>query len=196
TNVSGGTYPLEITYSGLPPGCAGANSSTLDCAPTAAGTYTVRINVTDAGGGNASAEVVLTVNPLPSVTSFTASPSTVAVGAATQFRVAVAGGTTPYTFSYSGLPADCSGADAPQVTCTSTIVGNYTVKVVVTDADGKTASATTTLTVRTGSGPGGSSSSGGLTTTDAILIAVVVVAASRGRGGRRPASPSAFRFLR
>ncbi len=175
STVSGGSYPLELSYSQLPPGCSSVNSSTLDCAPSAAGTYVVELHVTDAGGGNASAAVTLTVNPLPSIASFTVGSSTVIAGSGTEFRVVVAGGTAPFTYSYSGLPSDCSGSNTASLLCVSSLVGNYTVRVVVTDADGKTATAVVAFAVEPASGPGGSSSPGGLSTLEWIAIAAVVV---------------------
>ncbi len=182
TQISGGTYPLEITYADLPPGCASTNSSTLDCAPTATGTYLLRMTVTDAGGGNATGAVALTVNPLPSIASFTASAPAVPVGTSVSLAVDVSGGTAPYTFSYSGLPSDCPGANTAHFACTSSIVGNYTVKVVVTDADGKSASAVVAFAVQPAPASQPSTSSGGLSALDWIVIAIVVVAAIGGIG--------------
>ncbi|MCI4356170.1 MAG: hypothetical protein L3K18_03360 [Thermoplasmata archaeon] len=61
--AEGGTGYLIFTYTGLPSGCDGANSSVLTCAPTASGTYGVTLAIRDAVGGHAtSASVTLRVN--------------------------------------------------------------------------------------------------------------------------------------
>ncbi|MFI5414640.1 MAG: hypothetical protein ACHQ16_03120, partial [Candidatus Lutacidiplasmatales archaeon] len=50
TTASGGVSPYSYSYSGLPPGCASANAATIDCTPTAAGTFEVLVSVTDHDG--------------------------------------------------------------------------------------------------------------------------------------------------
>jgi Galactose oxidase, central domain len=48
--VSGGVAPYELSWSGLPSGCASANSTTLACRPSAAGAFSVRVSASDSEG--------------------------------------------------------------------------------------------------------------------------------------------------
>jgi hypothetical protein len=57
-SVLGGTSPLGYSYSGLPPGCAPRNNSTLSCIPRSAGSYSIAVVVTDADGVQANATPV------------------------------------------------------------------------------------------------------------------------------------------
>jgi hypothetical protein len=71
--VSGGAAPYEVSWSGLPTGCATANSTTLACTPSAAGTFPVRVSASDADGDLAqspalSLNVTLITYPIGSVT--------------------------------------------------------------------------------------------------------------------------------
>ncbi len=74
----------------------------------------------------------------PTISSFTASPSTISLGQSTTYSVSVSGGTTPYTYSYSALPSGCVSQNVPALACTPTVAGGYTSMVTVTDATGKT----------------------------------------------------------
>lgn len=64
----GGTAPMNITYSGLPPGCSSQNVSKLYCKPTSTGNYTIIVTVTDALGVSVSNSTVLKVVPLVVIT--------------------------------------------------------------------------------------------------------------------------------
>lgn len=65
--VSGGDTPLAFEYTGLPPGCATSNSSTITCTPITTGSWEVRAVVTDALGREASANASLTVTAAPEI---------------------------------------------------------------------------------------------------------------------------------
>jgi hypothetical protein len=59
--TAGGAGTLRFDYAGLPPGCSTSDTPTLSCDPTAAGTYSVVVQVTDAIGTvvNGSARLVV-----------------------------------------------------------------------------------------------------------------------------------------
>ncbi|MCI4361195.1 MAG: hypothetical protein L3J91_05780, partial [Thermoplasmata archaeon] len=63
--TSGGTAPLTYAYFGLPPGCVGANASSLACTPTVVGNYSIDATVSDSVGMSASVLLTLAVDPLP-----------------------------------------------------------------------------------------------------------------------------------
>ncbi len=102
--VVGGTAPYSYSYSGLPSGCASANLSVISCLPTAVGTYTVHLFVTDANGTVAEAAGSLTVNPVLSISSFDAAPSNLTVGTRTLLSVVTSGGTEPIQVQLLGPP--------------------------------------------------------------------------------------------
>ncbi|NUT49605.1 MAG: S8 family serine peptidase, partial [Saccharothrix sp.] len=76
----------------------------------------------------------------PSVTN-PGSRSTV-VGTAVSLQLTAAGGTTPYTFSATGLPPGLSISASGLISGTPTTVGNYTVTATVTDSASSTGSTT------------------------------------------------------
>jgi len=65
-NATPGSGNLSYTWSGLPPGCASVNSSTLVCDPTTNGTFLVVVTVKDSNGGSSiSTGLSLVVEPRP-----------------------------------------------------------------------------------------------------------------------------------
>lgn len=146
----GGTAPFRYAYSGLPPGCAGANASAIECRPNATGTYTVSVGVADSLGANVEKNGTVSVGsagPGPTVTGFEAIPANLTLGGSTTFAVQVDGGVAPLTFTYAGLPAGCTPVDSSALPCTPNATGVFSVNVTVQDAIGQTAHATTDLVV-------------------------------------------------
>ena len=76
----------------------------------------------------------------PSVTNPGTQNST--VGQAASLQLAATGGTPPYTWSVSGLPAGLSASASGAISGTPTTAGTSTVTATVTDSAGKTGSAT------------------------------------------------------
>jgi len=146
-SAGGGVGPLSYAYAGLPAGCASGNVSLLPCTPTVVGIYDVAVTVTDSNHSLARAVVGLTVYMALVVASFTVAPSTLGLGGTAILRANVSGGTPPYRFSYTGLPAGCSSQTVPALPCTPTASGSYTVTVNVTDGAGATAATTASFTV-------------------------------------------------
>jgi hypothetical protein len=145
--VSGGSPPLSFDYSSLPPGCGTANRSTLSCTPTTPGVFLVRVVVTDGSGFRTSADLSLTVHPDPAVSSFSSSPDPVSLGHRTVLSATVTGGTTPWSYAYSGLPSGCPSQDVPLLPCLPGAAGTATVLLQVTDGAGVTALANLSLVV-------------------------------------------------
>jgi PKD repeat protein len=129
-NVSGGLGAYTFAWSGLPFGCNSVNRSSIGCAPTQSGTYVVTVDVTDAFPGVGNATVRVSV-----IFEFTLSVSTVTPQVGQNVIVGVQSATpgTDLTYSYSGLPPGCVSANTPELTCTPSGTGNYTVTVTVTD---------------------------------------------------------------
>ncbi len=150
SSVTGGASPYSYVYSQLPPGCTSSDVASLSCTPTSVGTYTVVSTVTDAHGLTSAASAALQVTSAttvrPVVTAFSAS-GPITVGQSTTFTVVVQGGTPPYSYQYTGLPAGCTSANNPSLPCTPTSSGNFNVTVTVTDSKHEVASASYTLVV-------------------------------------------------
>lgn len=181
----------NYSYLGLPKGCISANKSSITCTPTQAGNFTITANVTDSDGANAQSLQFLTVlaPTLPTIESFTATPDVVNVSQSTVLSVVVLGGTSPYSYAYTGLPGACSSVDEPTLTCTpsSSEAGNYSITVTVTDANKNQVTSTLKLEVKNPSGSGPSISSFTISPGTITLgaSAVLTVTAS---GGKAPLS--------
>ncbi len=181
TTASGGSgtytnYAWSASAAGL--GCAFGNSASITCSPTAIGsTYWVAVEVTDSLGGHSAKihSANFMVVGAPSVTSFAASPSTILQGQSATLEVVVAGGVGPFTYGYVGLPPGCMSSNTASLSCTPATSGNFTITVTVTDGAGKTASASTRLSV-TAAVSNSSPLGAGLPEIFLILIVAAVIA--------------------
>ena len=114
--------------------------------PTTAGTSSVTVSLNDDLGDNtASRTYSLTVNAAPSV--LTASLPTGDKSAAYTTTLAGSGGTTPYSWSATGLPAGLSLSTAGVISGTPTGSGTSTVALTLTDTASATATATLSLAI-------------------------------------------------
>ncbi|MCI4317604.1 MAG: hypothetical protein L3J96_03620, partial [Thermoplasmata archaeon] len=131
--------------------------------------------------------------------TLTADPSSFGLGATTVLKSTVSGGTAPYTFVYTILPAGCASANSSTLSCTPTASGTVNVTVTVTDPAGDTGHNMTQVAVSGSSPPnnghqGTSSQSSGLPPWAwwillliAILALVAGLIAYRRRRKDRPA---------
>jgi type II secretory pathway pseudopilin PulG len=146
------TLPLGVfgsaafSYSGLPAGCESADSASITCVPTAAGSYHVTVSV-EAATGQASASTELSVANLPKISGFDASANPTQTNSSTTLSVTVTGGTPPFSYTYRGLPPGCTSANLSTLACTPTGDGKYTISLEVTDMFDKSDNATLGLTV-------------------------------------------------
>ena len=198
TVVSGGTPALGFSYRASIPGCALATTKQFTCTPTSMGTFAISVIVIDSVGERTTGSTSLLVNPVPSFASFTATPTVVPLGGTITFSASVSGGTTPYGFSYRGLPPGCTGTNGSALTCVPSALGAYGVTVEVTDTDGVTANATVQVTVT--SAPTSNNGTGApppwlfaLLVGEAVTAAALVALALLGRRGRKPAPVVAVR---
>ncbi len=174
---SGNASKWSYTWHSLPTGCATANRSTLNCTPTAAGAWNVNASVHDAKTGQTaySPNLAVSVNVLPTISSFSVSKPKVAVGTNIWFNVSAAGGTAPLTFLFTGLPLGCSG-NTSSIACAPDKAGVYNTTVTISDFLGVTSNkmnVTVTVTAATTGTSGGTAAIG--TTDWAIVIGIVVI---------------------
>jgi PKD repeat protein len=133
-NVSGGTAPFAITWTG--PGTFTATGPSISA--TVAGVYTA--TVIDSRGCSTSCQSTLNVNPIPSCVVAPASQE-VCQGSTATFTVNVTGGTAPFTIEWTG-PGNFSGS-GPNIV--AGVAGTYTAN--VTDSKGCVTSCSAQLIV-------------------------------------------------
>ncbi|RYE23932.1 MAG: T9SS type B sorting domain-containing protein [Sphingobacteriales bacterium] len=152
--ATSGNAPITYSATGLPPGLS-FNPATraITGTPTAAGSYTITLTATDNGGNFINRDYSLVVvgpltlaaAPLPNGTINEAYP--------TQTLAQATGGTAPYTYSLSGLPAGLAFNNTTrQISGTPTVAGVFPLVLTATDAIANTATANYSITVNTVSG--------------------------------------------
>lgn len=172
--VSGGSAPFTWTVSGLPAGltsnaatdttstltisgmaqaAAALRTSSAMHADSSSTMASVQIGVTDSHQRVANLTFTINVAPPPTLTITTTSPLTSGTaGTALTDMVTAAGGTTPYKWTITGLPAGLtftSGTPSATISGTTNESGTFSVMVTVTDsaATPATVSATLSLTI-------------------------------------------------
>src|ERR1700693_4236569 len=153
--ASGGVSPYTWTATGLPAFLSLSTAGLLSGTPPAggsAGSYSFSITVTDAAGNRASGAFSLSIDPVLSVTTTSALQATVGEAFSAAFNAS--GGTTPYSFSASGLPAWASMSAGGVVSGTPSrgSAGGTAFVVLVSDAVGHVSNAPFTLTVLSSNG--------------------------------------------
>ncbi|MGA8275449.1 MAG: hypothetical protein WB789_08795 [Thermoplasmata archaeon] len=103
------------------------------------------------------------VTPLsgPFAASLNINPTQVQKGQSINIQTNVNGGTSPFTYSYSGLPAGCSGQNSGTFSCTPSSTGNFDVDVSVTDFHGNQTTSNTVAVDVTSSNNGNGNGNNG-----------------------------------
>jgi uncharacterized repeat protein (TIGR01451 family) len=146
---SGGTAPFtwSVSSGSLPAGISLSADGNLSGTPTATGTSSFTVQVTDANSQSATEATSITVSAGVS-TTFAAPPGAVVNTAYTDTLTAT-GGTTPYTWSVNSgsLPPGITLTSAGVLAGTPTTAGTYIFTVNVTDANNGIATTSITLVV-------------------------------------------------
>ncbi len=130
---AGGEGPLSLSVTGLPAGCSVTGFGITTCLPLVSGSYAINATIRDALGASASDTATLTVNPILQVSAVTAQPAQLTLGGTVTLTTNLSGGTAPFTYRYLDLPAGCTSASSPTLSCTPTVPGTYEVHVGVID---------------------------------------------------------------
>ena len=147
--VSGGTSPFawSVSSGSPPPGINLSADGTLTGTPTATGTSSFTVKVTDANGQSATQATSITINAGVS-TTFSPPPAAVK-GAPYSVTLTASGGTPPYTWSVNAgtLPPGLTLSSAGVLAGTPTVAGSYPFSVNVIDQNNGIATASITLVV-------------------------------------------------
>ncbi len=146
-SITAGIGPFTYTYIGLPLGCMSSNTATVSCTASTSGSYQVTAEITDSTGFSTSKASLLVVNEDPSIDSFSVSSPRINQGQSVTLTASARDGTTPLTYSYTGLPPGCESSNSPQITCTPSNSGIYSITITITDQNGKASSMSVDLTV-------------------------------------------------
>jgi PKD repeat protein len=146
TSATGGTGTLTYSWN-FGDGTAAGSGANPTHAYSTSGPYTATVTVTDGIGNQQLGTVAVTVNPVISITTTTATPSTVDVGQTVSFSASATGGTIPLTYDWTFGDAVGTATDTATPTYVYTATGTYTATVTVTDAVGGTKNATVQVIV-------------------------------------------------
>jgi len=146
----------------ITPGNLAATSGTpVTVTPAATTTYT--LTVTPASGAAVTATVTITVNPVPTITSFVASPATITAGQSAMLTGVFASGTGVIT------PGNLPATSGTAVTVTPTATTTYTLTVTPSAGTAITATATVTVNAAVATTVSVNLASPGIAVTDQLL---------------------------
>ena len=148
--ATGGTGNFTWTAIGLPAGLTMSTGGIISGGSSAAGTFQINITVTDVLLGLTATKLIpLTIaSPIAPVTlSSSSSQANIALGGTVSASFAAGGGVPPYTFSASGLPQGVSLNGAGSLSGSPASPGNSTATIFVSDASGRSASTSFSITV-------------------------------------------------
>jgi multisubunit Na+/H+ antiporter MnhE subunit len=136
STVTGGTYPFSYQWYLDGSSVSGATSLSWTYSPSASGSHTVYVKVTDSASTPATVQsnsASVTVNGAFSVTI---SPSSVTldVGQSKNFTSTVTGGTSPYSYQWYLGGSAISGATSSYYVYTPSSSGSYSIYLNVTDS--------------------------------------------------------------
>ncbi|WP_256003688.1 Ig-like domain-containing protein [Pedobacter deserti] len=150
--ATGGVAPYLYSATNLPPGLTfDAATRQIAGTPTQSGTFNINVNVTDSNNGSASQTYVLVVGGPLGIPTATLPPGMVGTPYPVQVLPAATGGTAPYTYAVTGLPAGLNfNPDTREITGTPLIGGTFNVTQTATDAGGLSTSTDHVLAVTVG----------------------------------------------
>lgn len=141
-----GAIPVTWSATTLPAGLSLSTAGVLSGTPATAGSATIIVTATPASGPSSSKTLTLAVNAAPVLGSLSTTTTT---GTFYTQTVPISGGTAPFIWSASGLPAWLTLSAAGVLSGTPTTAGSVAFTLQVRDANGATAARPYTVTVNT-----------------------------------------------
>lgn len=147
--ATGGSGAYTYVASNLPTGITfDPSTRSISGTPAQAGNYSILITVTDGGGRTASRSYPLTVIGTLNLPSITLADGTVGTAYPARTLPLVSGGTSPYTYTATGLPQGMTfNPNTREISGTPTEGGTFGISLTATDAGGNSATTTYTLNV-------------------------------------------------
>ncbi|MCI4336771.1 MAG: PKD domain-containing protein [Thermoplasmata archaeon] len=145
--VQGGSGAISYSWQGLPNGCASAIGPSLNCTPTAVGTYAPSLTASDSAGQFSSSSTIVSVVPPKLNFALTASPSVSSLGTPVVIASQYSGGVPPISLRWGPLPGGCRAVGSTSVNCDVPAVGVFSVEAEVSDKSGQSANATVSIIV-------------------------------------------------
>ncbi|MCI4320366.1 MAG: PKD domain-containing protein [Thermoplasmata archaeon] len=144
--ILGGSGGVNYTYRTLPPGCAARNAPSVNCTPSAGGTFSSSVRIVDrAGEAVATPNVAIVVHPRPTVSAQTG-PTSGTVPFTVNFTAVSSGGTLPVSFVWS-FGDGSSNASVANVSHVYLSVGHFVAVVTASDSLGDVGTARVAITV-------------------------------------------------
>ena len=148
-SAAGGTGPLSYSYTGLPPGCATADTPLLSCTPTSAtgSPFMIVVTATDSEGQKASKATSLNVSTVPPLTGgLSLSANGTTPGTSVWANATASGGLGPYSYTWT-LNGTMPLGTGQFIKYTPQGSGNYTFAVTINDTSGQRITRSALLTV-------------------------------------------------
>ncbi|MGB6974974.1 MAG: putative Ig domain-containing protein [Terracidiphilus sp.] len=143
-----GTYSWAVTGGSLPVGVTLSSGGLLSGHPTATGTPSFTVTVTDTAHNTANATFGVTINPGVSINSITLPAGYQGTAYAGATFTAIGGTGTGYTWSWTGNPNGLTlGASTGTIGGTTNVPGSFTLVVTATDSAGNTTTSSFPLTI-------------------------------------------------
>src|SRR5919106_1400542 len=160
-NVAGGMQPYTISWDYGDEGTSGGeeereeNDEDVEHTFDVAGTYNMRVSVTDSTGRTASGSILIIVDEPPPLTAVNIiSNDTEGIAPATfEFEAEVTGGIEPYTYRWNFGDGSRETGDDETIEHTFEEAGTYNVNLIVIDSTGQVASDNIPIIVEPPSAP-------------------------------------------
>jgi hypothetical protein len=179
--ASGSATPFTWTVTGLPAGLTANSAGVISGTPTAAGTFTIDVSVTDSSDQTDHTSLTLTVAGVLTIT--TTSLPAASVGNLYGAGVSSTGGLSPYSWSATGLPVGLSIDQATgNITGTPTVAGPVQVTIHLSDASSQTAQVTLPMLVNPAAPPTLQIATSTLSTAAVGVVYAQFINASGGTG--------------
>jgi hypothetical protein len=142
-----GSYTFTLLSGSLPPGLTLSSNGTISGTPTATGTYSYVVQVTDSQG-NTAQTTGCSIKVYPAIAANCAGITAVQGAAIAPVTITAIGGSgTGYTFSANGLPSGLTMSANGTISGTPTVSGTFTYSVTIKDSAGNTGTLNCAVTV-------------------------------------------------